>query len=123
MKSGLFLCDDLIFTSRVTGTGQALGLPVRAVKTTAELLRLAQETPPACVIVELHTPGLVIADLMTAMNAMSPRPYVVAFGSHVDVATLKKAREAGCDLVLPRSKFVEELPTAMPMWFERTRAD
>jgi CheY-like chemotaxis protein len=123
MKSGLFLCDDLIFTSRVTGTGQALGLPVRAVKTTGELLRLAQETPPACVIVELHTPGLVIADLMTAMNAMSPRPYVVAFGSHVDVATLKKAREAGCDLVLPRSKFVEELPTAMPMWFERTRAD
>ena len=119
MATGLFLCDDLIFTSRVTGTGHALGLPVRAVKTTGELLRLAQESPPACVIVELHTTGLVIAELMSALNAMSPRPYVVAFGSHVDVATLKKARESGCDLVLPRSKFVEDLPTAMPTWFGR----
>ena len=115
--SGLFLCDDLIFTSRVTGTGQALGLPVRAVKSTAELLRLANEAPPACVIVELHTPGLVIAELMSALSVLSPRPYVVAFGSHVDVATLKKARGAGCDLVLPRSKFVEELPVALPAWF------
>ena len=120
MKSGLFLCDDLLFTSKVTGTGQALGLPIRAVKTLTELLQLAQETPPACVIVELHTPGLVIAELMTALGAMTPRPYVVGFGSHVDVATLKKAREAGCDLVLPRSKFVEDLPTALPTWFGRS---
>ncbi len=119
MKSGIFLCDDLLFTSKVTGTGQMLGLPIRAVKTTAELLRLAQESLPACVIVELHTSGLVIAELMTALGEMTPRPYVVGFGSHVDVATLKKAREAGCDLVLPRSKFVEELPTALPAWFER----
>jgi hypothetical protein len=44
-------------------------------------------------------------------------PRVVAYGSHVDTATLRAAREAGCDPVLPRSKFVEELPSALPHWF------
>jgi hypothetical protein len=49
---------------------------------------------------------------------------VVAYGSHVDTATLRAAREAGCDVVLPRSKFVEELPTALPTWLApRTGGD
>ena len=43
---------------------------------------------------------------------------VVGYGSHVDAATLHAARVAGCDPVLPRSKFVEELPGALPGWLE-----
>ena len=43
-------------------------------------------------------------------------PRMVAYGSHVDAAVLRAAREAGCDPVLPRSKFVEELPRALPEW-------
>jgi len=34
----------------------------------------------------------------------------VAYGSHVDKARLDAARAAGCDEVLPRSKFSAELP-------------
>jgi hypothetical protein len=30
---------------------------------------------------------------------------------------LHRAREAGCDRVLPRSQFVEELPTSLVSWF------
>jgi hypothetical protein len=41
---------------------------------------------------------------------------VVAYGSHVDTERLRAARSAGCDPVLPRSKFVEELPKALPQW-------
>jgi hypothetical protein len=44
-------------------------------------------------------------------------PRVVAYGSHVDTATLKAARASGCDPVLPRSKFVEDLPRELPRWF------
>jgi hypothetical protein len=46
----------------------------------------------------------------------APIPRVVAYGSHVDAQGLAAARAAGCDLVLPRSKFVEELPTALALW-------
>jgi hypothetical protein len=40
----------------------------------------------------------------------------MAYGSHVDTATLRAARAAGCDPVLPRSKFVEDLPICLPAW-------
>jgi hypothetical protein len=43
-------------------------------------------------------------------------PRVIAYGSHVEAATLHAAREAGCDLVLPRSRFVEELPVSLGAW-------
>ena len=55
---GLLLCDDLIFVSRVTGTAKAMGLSLRAVKTAGDLLQLARQAPPRCVIVDLHAPQL-----------------------------------------------------------------
>jgi hypothetical protein len=70
------------------------------------------------VIVDLSNPGLKIAELMGQLAALcAPMPFVAAYGSHVDTATLRAGREAGCDLVWPRSKFVEELPRAMAGWF------
>ncbi len=68
-------------------------------------------------VVDLDNPGLDVAALLGRLQAGPAPPFVVAYGSHVDAAGLRAAREAGCDLVLPRSKFVEELPTALPRWF------
>jgi DNA-binding NarL/FixJ family response regulator len=114
---GLLLSDDLIFTSRVTGTARALGRSVRAARTAAALLDMARQAPPRCVIVDLHNPGLDLAALLAGLAAVGPaRPRVVAYGSHVEAALLHAARVAGCDLVLPRSRFVEELPAALPAW-------
>jgi hypothetical protein len=67
------------------------------------------------VIVDLANPGLVLTDLIRGLG--EPRPRVVAYGSHVDTESLRAARAAGCDPVLPRSKFIEELPSALPDWF------
>jgi DNA-binding NarL/FixJ family response regulator len=114
---GLLLSDDLIFTSRVTGTARALGLVVKPARTVETLTRLARELAPRCVILDLANPGLVIADLLGWLaQECGQRPRVVAYGSHVDTATLRAARAAGCDVVLPRSKFVEELPRGLPEW-------
>jgi len=115
-SSAILLSDDLIFTSRVVGTGRDLGLPIRSARTADAVLALARQQPPTCVIVDLSNPGLRIADLIAGLDALPSRPRIVAYGSHVDTATLRAAREAGCDVVLPRSKFVEELPTALPAW-------
>ena len=116
---GLLLCDDLIFTSRICGEAKALGLTLRTVKTAADLLRISMQAPPRCVIVDLHAPGLSIDDLVRGLSELEPRPFLVGYGSHVDIATLKKARDAGCDIVWPRSKFVEELSASLPLWFKR----
>jgi CheY-like chemotaxis protein len=115
--AGLLLSDDLIFTSRITGTAADLGLAVKVAHTPAVLLELAARGGVKLVILDLANPGLVIADVMRQLKGSGAGPYVVAYGSHVDTATLKAAREAGCDVVLPRSKFVEELPKALLGWF------
>jgi CheY-like chemotaxis protein len=115
--TGIVLCDDMIFTSRITGTARDLGLTVKPARSTEDLQKFVRQQSPHCVIVDLAHPGLNIAELVSFLQATcSPAPRVVAYGSHVDTATLRLARAAGCDPVLPRSKFVEDLPHALPEW-------
>src|SRR5262245_20050331 len=114
--NAILLSDDLIFTSRVVGTGRDLGLPIRTARNPDAVLNLAQQQPPTCVIVDLSNPGLRVTELIQGLSGPPTRPRIVAYGSHVDTATLRAARDAGCDIVLPRSKFVEDLPTALPTW-------
>jgi CheY-like chemotaxis protein len=120
---GLLLSDDLIFTSRITATARQLGLTVTPARSQALLEELAAGQAPRCVILDLGNPGLDVAALVARLRAMCrPPPYVVAYGAHVETATLRAAREAGCDLVWPRSKFADELPNALPGWFTRPHA-
>jgi hypothetical protein len=109
--NGLLLSDDLIDTSRITGTARALGLTIRAIRSLEQLRELLRQEPSTCVFVDLHYPGLEVASVRTSSCAR-----VVAYGSHVDTARLKVARAAGCDVVLPRSAFFEKLPTSLAAW-------
>jgi DNA-binding NarL/FixJ family response regulator len=114
---GLLLTDDMIFSSRITGTAQALGLKMNVVKSVKDLPIQARERKPACVIIDLSHPGLQVRELIRELkDACSSMPRMIAYGSHVDAATLHAAREAGCDVVLPRSKFVEGLADQLPAW-------
>lgn len=118
MPSALLLCDDLMFASRITGEARALGLTVKPTRTLDQLLDLARQEAPPCVLLDLAFPGLDLPELFRRLGEACPSlPRVVAYGSHVDSERLKAAHLAGCDPVLPRSKFVEELPLALPHWF------
>jgi CheY-like chemotaxis protein len=111
------LCDDLIFFSRVSGAARAAGLSVRMVRTVADLLTAARAAPPGGVIVDVHNPGLDLSALLTELRSACPAmPRVIAYGSHVEAAVLRAARQAGCDRVMPRSRFVEELEAKIGEW-------
>jgi CheY-like chemotaxis protein len=111
------LCDDLIFFSRVSGAARAAGLTVRMVRTAADLVSAARAAPPAGVILDVHNPGLDLPDLLAALKDACPvMPQVIAYGSHVEAAVLRAARQAGCGRVLPRSQFVEELDAKIGEW-------
>jgi CheY-like chemotaxis protein len=115
--NGLMLCDDLIFFSRVSGAARAAGLSVRMVRTAANLLTAARAAPPAGVIVDVHNPGLDLPTFLAELKQTCPvMPRVIAYGSHVEAAVLRAARQAGCDRVMPRSQFVEELETKIAEW-------
>jgi CheY-like chemotaxis protein len=115
--SGLLLSDDLIFTSRIFGSAASHGLILVAARSAAELMEMAHRSPPQCVIVDLDNPGLDVQALMAEVSGLEPRPRVVAYGPHVNAELLRSARLAGCDPVLPRSQFVEQLETELPAWF------
>jgi CheY-like chemotaxis protein len=116
---GLLLSDDLIFTSRIIGTARYLGLEVQPARTLGELLCLLESRRPTCVILDLHHADLGTADVVAACKRAGTR--VVGYGAHVAVEVLKAAREAGCDVVWPRSKFVEELAAALPAWLQERK--
>jgi DNA-binding response OmpR family regulator len=117
MTSILLLCDDLFFTSRVAVAADAHGMGLKAARDSAAFETLARTESPTLVLIDLGNPGLSIQDLLTRLpTACATMPRVVAFGAHVDVAGLRAARDAGCDLVLPRSAFVEQLPKKVAEW-------
>jgi CheY-like chemotaxis protein len=111
------LCDDLLFTSRITSTARALNLESKSARSVEQLIELSRQQAPGCIILDLANPGLQIENLIAQLRGECPRlPRVIAFGSHVDTASLQAARAAGCDVVLPRSKFSEQLAASLTDW-------
>jgi CheY-like chemotaxis protein len=114
MPSALLLCDDLLFASRITGEARALGLIVKPARSLEQLLDLTRQEAPSGVLLDLAFPGLDLPVLFRQLAEICPSPpRVTAYGSHVDTERLQAARAAGCDPVLPRSKFVEQLPSIL----------
>jgi len=99
--------NDLIFETKIRLTAQALGVEITVVRSLAALAAELDRVRPSLLIVDLNTAGV---DAVAAGNLHMPRPYVVAFVSHVDQDLAKQAAEAGADQVLPRSRFTIELP-------------
>lgn len=115
--TGVLLSDDLIFSSRITATARSLGLDIKVARTPGAFVELARQHAAHGVVVDLSFPGLALEALLQQLGAACPAPpRVVAYGSHVDTAILRAARAAGCDPVLPRSKFVEDLEAELPKW-------
>ncbi|HEX5271360.1 MAG TPA: hypothetical protein VFW33_12765 [Gemmataceae bacterium] len=120
----LLLSDDLLDTSRVSGAGRQHGLAVKWARDLPALAALARQEQPRLVLVDLANPGLSVERLMEQLRAAcATMPRVIAYGPHVDAARLRAARQAGCDLVLPRSAFAEQLPDRLPEWLAPSPAD
>lgn len=106
----VLICQDLIFTSKITGTAKALGLTIQVVQSTTDALQQASDDTKL-VLVDLSLPQAAgFQQLQELRQGLSLRARLIAYGSHVDVEKLRQARAAGCDPVLPRSEFTERLP-------------
>lgn len=102
---GLLLTDDLIFSTKVTGTADAVGCRVTVTDDVERAAELCRAEPPRCILLDLSVPGLEIDAVVQRLRAASAGAPVIAYGSHVDRQRLEAASRAGCHEVLPRSKF------------------
>ena len=98
----LVLVRDLLFASRITATARAIGVPIKLLRDETKLTH----EPGRRLIVDLNQSGAL--DAAIAWKKQSGGE-VIGFVSHVDAETIRRAREAGVDQVLPRSRFVTEL--------------
>lgn len=116
--AGLLLSRDLIFTSKVTGTASALGHKVIVAGNVALASAMLERWSPVVVFADLAAGDLASPENLARFRGLIPpsTPFL-AFGSHVDVGALAAARAAGCDPVMPRSKFTMELPDLIRRYF------
>ena len=103
----LVLVRDLIFASRIGVTARALGVDIRQLRDPA---LLAAETARGRLIVDLNQDGALDAAVEWKQRTGGE---VIGFVAHVDGETIRRARDAGIDQVLPRSRFVAELESLL----------
>jgi DNA-binding NarL/FixJ family response regulator len=70
---------------------------------------LAAVGPADVVLVDVGTHGRELP----ALRAASPHARIVAFGRHTDTEALDAARQAGADVVWPRSRFFRDPAAAV----------
>lgn len=104
------LVSDLVFGSRISAIVAHLGLTVRVVRSSADLLTNLADVGGA--VLDLTAVGD-IAELVAAIRRARPGLRVAAFVPHVQVALARAAEAAGVDAVKSRSEFTKVLPEVL----------
>lgn len=106
--------DDLFFLAKIQETARKLNVKVEFVKTEKDLLdhmKQNGEEKPSLIIFDLNNanakPLTLIPKLKTKLKKGTS---IIGFLSHVQGDLKQKAHEVGCDMVLPRSAFSQNLP-------------
>jgi DNA-binding NarL/FixJ family response regulator len=101
------LMDDLFFQMKVAETAKHLGLELK-VATNGDALLGLLEPPPNLVIVDLNARSQPLAAI-ERVRAAQKDLRVVGFLSHMQRDLAAQAQAAGCDEVMPRSAFTQNL--------------
>jgi hypothetical protein len=106
--------DDLFFLAKIQETARKINVKVEFVKTDKDLLdRMKQngEEKPSLIIFDLNNVNAKPLTLIPKLKSkLKKGTSIVGFLSHVQGDLKQKAHEAGCDMVLPRSAFSQNLP-------------
>ncbi len=105
------LMDDLFFQMKMAETAKQLGVELK-VATNGDALMSLLESAPKLVVVDLNArsqPIQAIEKLRLARRDI----HVVGFLSHVQRELAAQAQAAGCDEVMPRSSFTQNLAAIM----------
>jgi len=106
--------EDLFFMAKVQETARKLNVKVEFVKTDKDLAEKMQqngEEKPSLIIFDLNNAGVKPLTLIPKLKSkLKKGTSIIGFLSHVQGDLKQKAHEVGCDMVLPRSAFSQNLP-------------
>jgi CheY-like chemotaxis protein len=109
-KKILAVLDDLFFMVKIKESAKQAGLPIEFLKTEVDVLQQAK-THPALIIFDLNYRGVDALKLIESLKADHATQGISLIGylSHVQGELKVQAQQAGCNAVLPRSAFSQNL--------------
>ena len=109
--------EDLFFMAKIQETARKLNVKVEFVKTDKEVFeRMGQNgnDKPSLIIVALNNLNVKPLSVIPKLKSkLKKDTNIIGFVSHVQGELKMKATEAGCDMVLPRSAFSQNLAQLM----------
>ena len=110
MKRIVAVVDDLFFAAKIGQTAKQTGVGVEFASSEESVLKLAVDKPPL-IIVDLNLKALPPLPLITKLKSHPDlqQTTVLGFVSHVQGDLKMEAQRAGCDMVLARSSFSQNL--------------
>jgi CheY-like chemotaxis protein len=111
MSKILAVLDDLFFTVKIHDAAKRAAMPIAFLKSEVDVLAQAQEQP-AVIVLDLNFAGIDPLQLVQKLKADPATKGIPVIGylSHVQGELKQQAHQAGCDMVMPRSKFSQTLP-------------
>jgi hypothetical protein len=113
-----FFIEELFFIAKIQETAKKLGVKVAFIKNEkdalAELTDGDDTNKPALIVFDLNNANAKPLTLIPKLKAKLKRTAsIVGFLSHLQGDLKAKAVEAGCDVVMPRSAFSQNLPNLL----------
>jgi CheY-like chemotaxis protein len=106
--------EDLFFMAKIQETARKLNVKVEFVKTDKDLMeKMSQngDEKPSLIIFDLNLASVKPLTLIPKLKSkLKKGTSIIGFLSHVQGDLKQKAHEVGCDMVLPRSAFSQNLP-------------
>jgi CheY-like chemotaxis protein len=113
-----FFIEDLFFIAKIQETARKLGVKVAFVKNEKDAVSAltagAEEDRPGLIVFDLNNANAKPLTLIPKLKAKLKRTTsIVGFLSHLQGDLKAKAVEAGCDTVMPRAAFSQNLPNLL----------
>jgi len=106
--------DDLFFAAKIQETARKLNVKVeflKAEKDVHDRLQQNGDEKPSLIIFDLNNASAKPLTLIPKLKSkLKKDTSIIGFLSHVQGDLKQKAHEVGCDMVLPRSAFSQNLP-------------
>jgi len=99
--------DDLFFQMKLAETAKQLGVEVK-VATTVDAFTELLQNHPKLIVVDLNARNQPL-QAIEKLRQSNKEIHIVGFLSHVQHDLAMQARSAGCDEVMPRSSFTQNL--------------
>ncbi len=108
------LVDDIFFLAKIRETAKTIGVTVVTGHSRLGTAGIAEANPQA-IFVDLNSRNLAPIELIRALKADSATNSIriIGFVSHVEEELIADARAAGCDAVMARSAFTQQLPNLL----------